>query len=137
MEVIQSNKGGEKLCYDGHIHRSKSTSSSTKRWECSNGKITTDIKAILQVIGLYFAILSFRFYQDEINKQYNDVKCDESALDKLNMRFLRTECVDNKHFGPDCLRKCPITPKQVCCGIYLPSLAYSVAKQTGCLSKLI
>ena len=50
MEVIQSNKGGEKLCYDGHMYTKKSTSSSTKRWECAkrtalscNGKITTDI----------------------------------------------------------------------------------------------
>ena len=135
MKVIRSNKGGEKLCYDGRIWKSKSTSSSIKRCEFSNDKIITDIDAISQVIGLYFAILSFRFYQDAINIRYNRVKCDESVLDGLDMRFLRAECVDNKHFGTACLGKCPITPKQVCCGIYLPSLAYSVAKRTGCLIK--
>ncbi|CAM1319229.1 Uncharacterised protein g7146 [Pycnogonum litorale] len=50
MEVIRSNKGGEKLCYDGHMYTKKSSSVSTKRWECSkraalscNGNVTTDI----------------------------------------------------------------------------------------------
>lgn len=99
-----------------------------------NGKITTDIIAGDWTV---YCILSFRFDPDEINIRYNRVKCDQSVLGGLDMRFLRTECVDNKHFGTDCLGKCAITPKQVCCGIHLPSLAYSVAQQTGCLSKLI
>jgi hypothetical protein len=77
---------------------------------------------MLQAIGLYFEIFSFRFFQDEVNSRYNRVDCDASVLGGLDMRFLRTECVDNKHFGTDCLGKCAITQRQVCCGIHLLSL---------------
>jgi hypothetical protein len=88
------------------------------------------------VIGLYFAILSFRFYQDGINERYNRVRYEESVLAELDMRFLRKKCVDDKHYSTDCLGKCEIIPRQkkidkVGCGIHLPSPAYSVAKQTG------
>ena len=51
IEVIRNNKGGEKLCYNGYMYTEKSTSGTTKRWECSrrsvsscNGKITTNLE---------------------------------------------------------------------------------------------
>ena len=50
MEVIRNNKGVKKLCYNGYMYTKKSTSATTKRWECSrrpalrcNGKITTNL----------------------------------------------------------------------------------------------
>ena len=51
MEVIRNNKGGEKLSYKGYMYTKKSSSATTKRWECSrrsafgcNGKITTNLE---------------------------------------------------------------------------------------------
>lgn len=52
MEIIRSNKGGEKLCYGDYAYTKKSTSRSTMRWECSKktafsckGQIITDSHA--------------------------------------------------------------------------------------------
>ena len=50
MELIQNNKGGEKLCHDGYMYTKKSVSKTTKRWECArrkafncSGKIVTNL----------------------------------------------------------------------------------------------
>lgn len=52
MEIIRSNKGGEKVCYGDYAYTKKSTSRSTIRWECSKkiafsckGQILTDSPA--------------------------------------------------------------------------------------------
>ena len=57
-----------------------------------------------------FTFLSFRLYQDDVNKRCNYIN-GEAVVGKY-MRFLRNECSSNKHFGKDCLGKCPVTPKQ-------------------------
>ena len=35
MEIIQNNKGGNKLCYAGYLYTRKAKSKNTIRWECS------------------------------------------------------------------------------------------------------
>ena len=41
MEVIQSNKGGLKLCHDGFLYTKKAKSKNTIRWECTNRRSLT------------------------------------------------------------------------------------------------
>ena len=36
MEIIRSNKGGNKLCYNGHTYTKKSSSNASIFWVCTN-----------------------------------------------------------------------------------------------------
>lgn len=62
MEVIKSNKGGDKLCYDGYMYTKKSKSKNFYRWICVSrtgkscpGALSTDIN----VSGILFHWLKF------------------------------------------------------------------------------
>ena len=50
MEIIKSNKGGIKLCYEGYMYTRKSKTKARIQWECSQkrahlckGSISTDL----------------------------------------------------------------------------------------------
>ena len=58
MNIILSNKGGQKLCYGGYMYTVKATTNNSTRWECSarksaqcNGFVRTDINDINDILS--------------------------------------------------------------------------------------
>lgn len=56
MEIIESNKGGRKLCFEGYMYTQKLNRGTTIRWQCARKTYFNCLGAIstnTQVINLF------------------------------------------------------------------------------------
>ncbi len=63
MDVIRSERGGAKLCYEGFMYTKKGTNKTTLRWECAKrrafdclGAAVTDLQ-VCSVLQLFICYL--------------------------------------------------------------------------------
>ena len=66
MEVIRSNKGSLKLCYEGFSYTKQKSSKTTTRWECSKkrastckGAVTTNLNVSISFKLFSLSLLSY------------------------------------------------------------------------------